>query len=148
MILKIITPENIIFDNDNIKSITLTTESGVITILDNHEPLVSILKTGEIIIREEDKNKKILERRMTIDSGFIEVRPKEFSKDNKFEVILLTEESIDVENINIDEIEKAKARAEEAMSKSVDDIEFARLNGVIERELNKIKIFNKYRPKK
>lgn len=148
MILKIITPENIILDNDKIKSITVTTESGVITILDDHEPLISILKVGEIIIREEDEKGKIKENLMTINSGFIEVRPKEFSKENKFEVIILTEESIDINDIDIKEIEKAKERAEKAMQEKISDSEFARLEGVLDRELNKIKIFNKYRPTK
>lgn len=148
MILKIITPENIILNSDKIKSITITTESGVITILDNHEPIVSVLKTGEIIIREIDEKGKIKEKIMSLNSGFIEVRPKEFSKDNKFEVVLLTEEVVDISDINIDEVNKAKSRAEKAMQEKVDDMDFARLEGLIDRELNKIKLFNKYRPKK
>ena len=142
MIFKIITPENIIFDNSKIKSITVTTLSGVITILDNHEPLISVLKNGEIIIRDENNKESII----TVSSGFIEVRPKEFS-DNKFEVIILTEESVHIKDLDIEKIEAAKKRAEEAL-KQKDEIDFGRLEGLIDRELSKMKIFNKYRPGK
>ena len=104
MIFKIITPENIIFDNSKIKSITVTTLSGVITILDNHEPLISVLKNGEIIIREENNKESI----MTISSGFVEVRPKEFSDNNEFEVVILTEESVHLKDLDIEKIGKLK----------------------------------------
>lgn len=52
------------------KSINCKTASGEITVLDNHRPLISVLKEGTIkIVDDEGK-----EHYTPISSGFLEVR--------------------------------------------------------------------------
>ena len=58
----------VLFQGDA-KSINCNTRSGEITILDNHEPLISILEKGTItIVDREGKGWYIL-----VSSGFLEV---------------------------------------------------------------------------
>lgn len=51
-------------------SVNCQTRSGVITILDHHRPLISVLKQGTMKII--DKNQK--EHYIPVSSGFLEVR--------------------------------------------------------------------------
>ena len=53
------------------KSINCKTISGEITVLDNHRPLISMLREGTITI--VDKNKK--EHYIPVSTGFLEVQP-------------------------------------------------------------------------
>ena len=52
------------------ESLTCDTVNGQITVLDNHEPLISVLKKG--LIKIVDKNKEL--RYIQTLKGFIEIR--------------------------------------------------------------------------
>jgi len=58
MLLKISSPSKIIYEG-KIKQITIPTESGIITILPNHIPLVTALKPGIVTITPEKVPKDI-----------------------------------------------------------------------------------------
>ena len=45
--LKVVTPERIVFE-DTVDSLSVMTETGELTILPNHVPLVALLKAGEM----------------------------------------------------------------------------------------------------
>lgn len=61
--------KNILFDAEA-ESLTCETTEGQITVLDNHEPLITTLKQG--LIKIIDKNKK--ESYIGVRDGFLEVR--------------------------------------------------------------------------
>ncbi len=71
MLLKIYTLKGIKFE-DQILSLNLKTVSGEITIMDNHRPLISVLKSG--IIKIVNKANKIQE--IKLSGGFVEVGAK------------------------------------------------------------------------
>ena len=131
---KIVTPEKIIYENE-ILQVTIPTMSGEITILPNHIPLISVLKAGEMKIK--DKNG---EHNLAVSGGFLEVRGNN-------EIVILADHAERVAEIDIAKTEEAKQRAEEQMKKikDIQDVDYARLQAVIDRELNKIKIAKKYR---
>jgi F-type H+-transporting ATPase subunit epsilon len=52
-------------------SVNCPTESGEITILNHHRPLISLLKKGIVKIVDEDNK----EHYVSVASGFLEVRP-------------------------------------------------------------------------
>jgi F-type H+-transporting ATPase subunit epsilon len=52
-------------------SVNCPTESGEITILNHHRPLISLLKKGIVKIVDEDTK----EHYVPVASGFLEVRP-------------------------------------------------------------------------
>lgn len=133
--LKIVTPEKVIYQNDQVDQVTLPTTTGEITVLPHHVPLVSILKSGEMIFKENGQ-----ENFFALSGGFLEV--KEHS-----EVLVLADNVERAHEINIEKAEAAKARAEMQMKelKNVEDVDFARLQAVIDREANRLRVGNKYR---
>lgn len=70
MRFSIYTLEKPLFEG-NIKSATLPTKAGEITVLDGHIPLISALKLGNVTIIGEGGDITKIE----INGGFLEVRP-------------------------------------------------------------------------
>lgn len=120
--LEIITPDGVVWHNDNVESITLPTTSGEIQILAGHIPLITMLEAGGVgaIIngREED---------IAIDRGYARIMGDTVS--------VLTEAAVDVEHLDMGDIEKARAQALKAVedakkNRVVDDDEMERLEAV------------------
>lgn len=120
--LEIITPDGVVWHNDNVESITLPTTSGEIQILAGHIPLITMLEAGGIgaVIngREED---------IAIDRGYARIMGDTVS--------VLTEAAVDVEHLDMGDIEKARAQALKAVedakkNRVVDDDEMERLEAV------------------
>jgi F0F1-type ATP synthase epsilon subunit len=70
MKLSVYSLKNILFQGDA-KSLNCKTVMGEITVLDNHQTLITVLASG-IIKVVDDKNK---ENFFPIKSGFLEVKP-------------------------------------------------------------------------
>lgn len=120
--LEIITPDGVVWHNDNVESITLPTTSGEIQILAGHIPLITMLEAGGVgaVIngREED---------IAIDKGYARIMGDTVS--------VLTEAAVDVEHLDMGDIEKARAQALKAVedakkNRVVDDDEMERLEAV------------------
>lgn len=133
--LKITTPEGITYEND-VFQITIPTTSGEITILPNHIPLVSVLKTGELRVKDITGGEQII----AVAGGFIEMRGNN-------ELIILADNAERAEHIDVERAETARKRAAEQMkqAKAGEDIDYARLQAVIDREMNRIKVGKKYK---
>lgn len=126
--LKITTPEGVVYDKDT-DSVTLPTETGEITVLQNHIPLVSILAPGEIIARSGGK-----EEYLSVSTGFLEVR--------KNQITILADTAESVESLMEEEILKAKERAEKLVEekRAAADVSFAEAAAALEREMSRLKI--------
>ena len=72
MKLSIHTIEKTLFDGD-IKSLTLPTQAGEITVLENHLPLVTLTKPGLIKIIDKSGKEHIIDFG---SFGFLEVKPE------------------------------------------------------------------------
>jgi F-type H+-transporting ATPase subunit epsilon len=133
--LKIVTPEKVIYQNDQVDQVSIPTTTGEITVLPNHVPLVSILQSGEMVFKENGKDNYF-----ALSGGFLEI------KENN-EVIVLADNVERAHEINVERAEAAKAKAEEEMKniKNREDVDFARLQAVIDREANRLRVGNKYR---
>ncbi|MFH1292098.1 MAG: F0F1 ATP synthase subunit epsilon [bacterium] len=131
---KIITPEKIVYEDD-IFQVTIPTSDGEITVLANHIPLVSVLKAGDLIIK--DKNDQ---HHIAIAGGFLEVKSNN-------QIIILADNAERAEEIDLERAEEARKRAEKQMkqAKSTEDIDFAKLQGIIDREMNRIRVGKKYK---
>lgn len=66
--LFIVTPEKVVFDS-HVSSIIAPGSTGYLEILTNHAPLITILKTGNFVITDENKKKVTY----TITEGYLEV---------------------------------------------------------------------------
>ena len=131
---KIVTPEKTVYENE-ILQVSIPTTSGEITVLQNHIPLVSVLASGELKIKDKDG-----EYHIAVSGGFIEVR-------GNSEVIILADSAERAEEIDVEKAEEARKRAEEQMKniKNVQDVDFAKLQALIDREVNKMRVAKKYR---
>lgn len=132
--LKIATPEKVIYENE-ILQVSIPTMDGEITVLPNHVPLVSVLKAGEMRIVDKDG-----EQVMAVSGGFLEVRGQN-------EIVILADNAERATEIDIERAEQARLRAEELMkqTKSVEDVDFAKLQAMIDREMNRIRVGKKYK---
>jgi len=131
---KIVTPEGVVYENE-VAQATIPTMDGEITVLPNHIPLISILKTGELKFKDKDGDHAI-----ALAGGFLEVRGNN-------ELVILADNAERAEEIDIEKAEQARARAEELMKKAdqTADVDFARLQAVIDREMNRMRVGKKWK---
>jgi len=133
--LYIATRENKIYDAEA-KLVTLPSVSGVITVLDGHENLMSTIDAGEIIL--EDKTGKNFN--YAGYNGVINV----VTENKNTRVSVLLESAEDVSLIDLEEAEKALTRAKEANIEKFDNVGIDE-NNLVLRELSRVKIAKKYR---
>ena len=130
--LHIATPEKEVFAED-VTGVTVSTMDGELTILGHHLPIVTALKPGELIIRNEEKV-----RPFAIGGGFLEM------DGTKMTILADTAEHAD--DIDEQRVQEAIARAEHIkQEKGADHIEFASLAGKLERDLARMRVVRKHR---
>jgi len=130
MNFKIATPERVVFKED-VDSVTLPTRAGEITVLVNHTPMISVLKPGEIRIKNDNK-----ETILAVSGGFIEVLSTK--------VVVLADTAERSEEIDVARAEAAIRRAEALRGeRAADSREFAALTAQIEKELARVKVGRK-----
>ncbi len=130
--LKIVTPERIVFE-DEVDSISVMTETGEITVLPNHVPLVSLLRAGEMRLKDGKS-----ETYLAVSTGLIEVRPGN-------NVVVLADTAERSEELELAEIEKAKLQAEKNLAEARDknEVAFADAAAHLERELARFRVASK-----
>lgn len=128
---KIVTPEKVVYENE-IDQITLPTQTGEITVLPNHIPLLSALKAGELVVKIDGRDLA-----MAIAGGFAEIR--------KNEVIVLTENAERAEEIDEQRAEEARKRAQDLLNqaKNKEAVDYTGLAAKMEKELARLKVVRK-----
>lgn len=131
--VKIITPSQELVDQE-VDSISLPTEQGLITVLSGHAPLVSRLTVGEIHYRVGDQTSYI-----ATDSGLVEVK-----SDNS--VMVIAELATESSEIDLDATLKAKHEAEKFLAtKEEQDTAYYQALARLELELAKLRAVNRHR---
>lgn len=133
--LQIITPLGITFEG-NVREVVVPTTSGMVTILPAHIPLISTIKSGELIVKPSGD-----ELYFAVYAGVLEVVPV---KDGVTRVVILANRSEDATNIDIIRAEEALKRAEQAMKEvdvSIDG--YSHLEALMEKELNRVRVASK-----
>ncbi|MBI4250475.1 ATP synthase F1 subunit epsilon [Candidatus Uhrbacteria bacterium] len=132
MHLSIVTPERVVF-SDEIEYVTLPTEEGEITVLEDHVPLVGILKPGELVISRAAEMIPL-----AVSGGVVQVRQQM--------VTILADTAERVEEIIEERAEEARRRAEQILAeKSFDAVEYAVLSAKMEKELARLRVARKWR---
>ena len=130
--LVITTPERIVFQND-VDGVSLPTTDGQITILANHLPLVTVLKPGELIIRQGSE-----QHPYAIGGGFIETDGRKLT--------ILAETAEHLEEIDEQKAQEALDRAAKLKEeKRHDTEEFAAIAAKLDRDLTRLMVIKKYR---
>lgn len=132
--LELITPDKVLYRQE-VSSITVTTQNGEITILQNHVPLVTALAPGVAQIDLGDSKEDI-----AVSGGFMTVE-----KGNR--VRILADSAERGEELDLSVIEEAKERARRLMAETIhhDDEQFARAAAELERELARYRVALKHR---
>ena len=130
---ELITPERVVYQ-DEVDQVTLPTMDGEITILPMHIPLVAQLVPGVAVLRKKGRDEDV-----AVSGGFIEV-------DKEGHVRVLADTAERGMNLNLEDIEKAKQRAEDVMRSAArgDDEAFAHAAAEMEREMARYKVAVKY----
>ena len=134
--LKVVTPDKVVVD-EIIDNVSIPTTSGVITVLSKHIPLVSTIKAGEMVVRKAGTGISY-----AVFKGLVNVRPH---RKGLTEVVVLLEHGEKVEDIDHALAEEALARARALKGEKDDDVDFGMFEGMIEKELNRVKIAVKHK---
>ncbi len=132
--LEITTPERTVL-KEEADSVTVPTAEGEITILPNHIGLVGLVSSGALTVRSGGTSKYF-----AVSGGALQVLPGS-------RVVILADAADRAEDLVVEEIEKARARAAAALTeaKDKDDVAYADASVALERELNRLKIAHKHR---
>ena len=134
--IKVVTPDKVLVD-EIIDAVSIPTTSGMITVLNKHVPLVSTIKSGEMIVRKAGNGVSY-----AVFKGLVNVRPH---RKGITEVVVLLERSEHVDELDHARAEEALARAKAMKDEKDDDVDFSMFEGLIEKELNRVKIAVKHR---
>ena len=129
--LKVVTPDKVVID-ELVDNISIPTTTGVITVLNKHIPLISTIRSGEMLVRRGGSGISY-----AVFNGVINVRPH---IKGLTEVVVLLERSEVSEEIDEARAQQALKRAKELLEEESDEVEFGRLEGMIEKELNRVRI--------
>lgn len=129
--LKVVTPEKLLYD-DEVSQVNVSTELGQIGILPNHANLMSKLEPGELVIK---KNGKV--DSMVIGDGFLQVANNTLT--------IMTDLATYAESIDERAVEEAKKRAEQALTQTLSDEEYAETLANLEKSLAQLKIKRRHK---
>lgn len=131
---EIATPERVLM-KEEILSVSVPTTSGEVTILPDHIPLISILKSGVLEIHLLNGDISL----MSVSGGFLEVL--------KNKIVILADTAEKAEDLDEQRIKEAKEKAEamRQSEKAKDEIEFTNIASRIEKELARERALNKWR---
>lgn len=134
--LTVVTPQGRTYEQEVLK-VTAPTQMGEITIYPHHIQLFSVLKAGALTVYETENDPYYI----AVSSGMLVVRP------GGLEIQILADTAERAEHIDVARAELAKKRAEEllAQTKHTEDVDFARLQAQIEKELARIRVGNRYK---
>lgn len=135
MRFSIITTERIVYQKD-VTQVTLPTQAGEITVLADHIPLVSVMKTGAVRVVEPNGDKHTL----AVSGGLLEVR-------KNGEVLVLAKRSEHADDIDLERAQAAYDRAKQYLEekRGQADADYARFQAMLDKNLNRINVANLHR---
>jgi F-type H+-transporting ATPase subunit epsilon len=130
--LQIITPERIVFEEENVESLTVPGAEGELTILPEHAALMTALRPGPVVMRRGGE-----EIDLALSGGFMEVR------DDK--VIVLADTAERSDEIDAARAEEARERAREELANRDSTVDFARALAALERAQARLRVTERRR---
>ncbi len=139
--LKIVTPERLVLE-ELVDQVSVPTTEGEITILPEHIPLITSLKSGDVVALVNNEHVP-----MAVVGGFLEVKKNEAGMT---EVAVLADFAEHVGELSDEKIEQAKQKSEELRKQmeNKEHVDFEHFEAELERSLTRVKIADKWRTKK
>ncbi len=130
--IQLVTPERQVLAQEA-RSVTCPTQDGQITVLPGHAPLITTLRSGELIVRTESD-----EHSIHIAGGFMQITAGGGT-------IILADAAEHFYEINVARAEVAKQLAEKSMKEqTISEEEYALAAGVLQKSFNRITIARKH----
>lgn len=132
--IKIVTPERVVFEG-SADSLSAMTENGEVTILPHHVSLVSLLRSGEMRLRDNGQ-----ETLLAVSTGVLEVRAGS-------QIIILADTAERSEELELEKIEAAKNLAQQRLldARAKNDVAYADAAAHLERELARYRVATKHK---
>ena len=132
----LLTPEKKVLEK-MVSQVGLPTFEGEITILPDHVPLIGLIKSGTIHLKNEES-----EEFLAVSGGFFRVSGQE--------VRILADTAERAEDLDNQVVEEAKKRAEEALvqAKNTETVDYSGMTAILERELARLKTLHKHHSKR
>ncbi len=124
--LEIATPEARTF-SEEVDQVVLPGVEGEFGVLPGHEPLITQILPGELVITRQGKASYL-----AVGEGFVEVGPDK--------VFVITDMAIRSDDINEMEAEAARKRAEEALNQRLSDEEAVTVHASLVRSLAQLQV--------
>jgi F-type H+-transporting ATPase subunit epsilon len=131
--LTVTTVERQVVSLDNVTQVTLPTKDGEITVLPGHVPLMSVAGRGAMEITQDNGEVQHL----FIDGGTVQV--------NQTQVEVLTHLAETSDELDEAKILEAKRRAEKLLEEKPVDVDLAKIEVSLQRELAKEKLVKKWK---
>lgn len=129
---ELVTPERIVL-KEQADQVTVPTPDGEITILPHHIPLVTLVSSGELRLKQGNE-----ETPLAVHGGVLEVQGNT--------IRLLTDAAERIEELDEARAEEARKRAEELKQQAIGDEKlYAEATAMLERSLARLRIARKYR---
>lgn len=116
--------ENIL--SEEVDQITVPSTDGELTILPHHQSLTATMKAGEVVLKANG-----VEKRLVVSPGFIQVTAGK--------VVVLADSAIREDDLDEERAREAKEAAEEAMVHLEIESEIAITQGTIERTIMELR---------
>lgn len=129
--LKVVTPEKLLVDEE-VSQVNVSTEEGEIGILPHHANLMAKLQPGELIIK---KNGKV--ESLAVGDGFLQIT------DNV--LTIMTDLASYATDIDERAVEDAKKRAEQALTQTLSDEEYAETLANLEKSLAQLRVKRRHK---
>jgi F-type H+-transporting ATPase subunit epsilon len=130
----IVTAERLVFSQDA-DIVMVPGVDGEMGILPHHEPIMTMIKPGEILIRKGTE-----EYSLAVSGGFLEVTPDR--------ITILADAAERADEIDIARAEAAKKRAEEKLTNRTAETDSANAEASLRRALARIKVAEKRRSRR
>jgi F-type H+-transporting ATPase subunit epsilon len=125
--LQIITPKNIVFDQE-VEMVILRTTEGDMGILPNHAPFVAELVIGEMKVKLAAESEEMF----FVAGGFLEIA------DNK--ATILADDAMNAKDIDIEKARKEAEIAKAKLSKLKEDRDIVATERALQESLAKIRV--------
>lgn len=132
--LQILTPQETAFEGE-VQAITVPSASGEITVLNDHEPLFTMLVAGVIKIKKIGDDEYL-----GIGGGYLET--------NREKTTLVLSRAYGQDDIDADEINRARAQAEKDLKEAPTDVERQQALEMLRRSSIDLKLLSKVKRKR
>jgi F-type H+-transporting ATPase subunit epsilon len=130
--LQIVTPERVLFEEEDVASVTITASLGEMTILPSHAPLMTELRPGPLVFRRGGEEVDV-----ALSGGFLEVREDK--------VVVLAETAERSDEIDQARAEEARRRAQDQLATREGEVDVALVMVAMERAQARLRVVERRR---